>query len=147
MSFNIYQENIMDYHKHPRNKGTIAGADIILIEDNPLCGDRIEISMKFDGETISKLQYNGDGCAVSQAAASMLAETLEGKKISQASAYTVKDLLEMLGVPLSPARLKCGLLGLRTLKQALYTYTDKKKKGTADMHLINSRLAKEGLIV
>lgn len=147
MSFNIYQENILDYYKHPRNKGRVADADVTLIEDNPLCGDRIEIGLKIDGDRISVLRYFGDGCAISQASASMLVEELEGKSVREAAAFSRDKLLEMLGVPLSPARLKCALLGLRTFKQALYTHLDKQKTGKADLAAIHSRLAKEGLIV
>jgi len=123
----LYREVILDHYKNPRNHGTIADADAHAEGKNPLCGDETEIFVKFgsDGSTIEDIKFDGRGCAISQAATSMLTEMVKGKQASEVATLTRDDILEEVGIPLTPVRLKCALLGLTTLKLALH-----KEKGT-----------------
>ena len=123
----LYRENILDHYKHPRNFGEIEGADASAEGMNPLCGDEVTITVAFgeDGDTIEDVKFSGRGCAISQSATSMLTELVKGRKASEVAALPKEDLLEEVGVPLTPVRLKCAILGLSTLKVALH-----KGKGT-----------------
>jgi nitrogen fixation protein NifU and related proteins len=123
----LYRENILDHYKHPRNYGEIEGADAEAEGMNPLCGDEVTITVAFgdDGDTIEDVKFSGRGCAISQSATSMLTELIKGRKASEVAALPKEDLLEEVGVPLTPVRLKCAILGLSTLKVALH-----KGKGT-----------------
>jgi nitrogen fixation protein NifU and related proteins len=123
----LYRENILDHYKHPRNYGEIEGADASAEGMNPLCGDEVTIMVTFgdDGDTIEDVKFSGRGCAISQSATSMLTELIKGRKASEVAALPKEDLLEEVGVPLTPVRLKCAILGLSTLKVALH-----KGKGT-----------------
>ncbi len=123
----LYRENILDHYKHPRNYGEIEGADASAEGMNPLCGDEVTITIAFgeDGDTIEDVKFSGRGCAISQSATSMLTELIKGRKASDVAVLPKEDLLEEVGVPLTPVRLKCAILGLSTLKVALH-----KGKGT-----------------
>lgn len=121
----LYREVILDHYKNPRNHGTIEHPHAHADGKNPLCGDEISIDVDFDGETIADVKFSGRGCAISQAATSMLTEMVVGKTAAEASALEKDDLLEEMPIPLTPVRLKCALLGLTTLKIALH-----KAKGT-----------------
>jgi nitrogen fixation NifU-like protein len=121
----LYREVILDHYKNPRNHGTIEDADAHADGQNPLCGDEISIWVDFDGDTISEVRFSGRGCAISQAATSMLTEMVVGKSAEEAAALEKEDLLEEAPIPLTPVRLKCAILGLTTLKMALH-----KAKGT-----------------
>jgi nitrogen fixation protein NifU and related proteins len=117
---NIYQQNIIDHYKHPRNQGKIEDADHIVYEVNTLCGDGLKFYIKLD-ETKQKVvdvKFEGDGCAISQASASMLSEELIGMSVEEMKTTVNKDyILEMLGVEINPARLKCALLSLECIKK------------------------------
>ena len=123
----MYREVILDHYKSPRGHGLIEGADAQAEGENPLCGDEVTISVKFaeDGETIAAIGFEGRGCAISQAATSMLTEMVKGRKASDVAAMPKEELLEEIGIPLTPVRLKCAILGLTTLRLALH-----KGKGT-----------------
>jgi len=123
----LYREIILDHYKNPRGHGVIENADASAEGQNPLCGDEVSIYVAFaeDGETIADVKFSGRGCAISQAATSMLTEMVAGKTATQVAAMPKEELLEELGIPLTPVRLKCALLGLTTLKLALH-----KGKGT-----------------
>ncbi len=116
----IYRDVILDHSRHPRNKGTLDPADFSYEDTNPLCGDEIRIDLRVAGERVSDIRFSGRGCAVSQASASMLTEMVQGLSLDEVKALTKDDLLEELGIPLSPARLKCALLGLKVLKAGIY---------------------------
>lgn len=116
----MYTAIILDYYRHPRNYGTIRGADIMERDLNPLCGDEIEMHVKLEGSIIKEIKFSGHGCAISQAAASMLTEMVAGKTLDDARRVSRQDMLDALGIPISPARLKCALLGLKVLKTGVY---------------------------
>jgi nitrogen fixation NifU-like protein len=121
----LYREVILDHYKNPRNHGTIEDADAHADGQNPLCGDEVSIDVDFDGDRISDVKFSGRGCAISQAATSMLTELVVGKTAAEAAAIDKDELLEEAPIPLTPVRLKCAILGLTTLKVALH-----KAKGT-----------------
>ena len=118
----MYREIILDHYKNPRGYGLIEGADAHAKGQNPLCGDEVTISVKFaaDGETIEDIGFEGRGCAISQAATSMLTGIVKGRTATQVAQLPKEELLEELGIPLTPIRLKCAILGLGVLKVALH---------------------------
>ena len=118
----MYREVILDHYKSPRGHGLIEGADVQAEGQNPLCGDEVTISVKFaaDGETIEGIGFEGRGCAISQAATSMLTEIVKGRSATDVATLPKEELLEEIGIPLTPIRLKCALLGLGVLKVALH---------------------------
>ena len=124
----LYREVILDHYKSPRHHGKLDPCDACAEGQNPLCGDEVTITLVFgeDGETISDLRFAGRGCAISQAATSMLMELVVGKRAADVAALPKEGLLEEIGIPLTPVRLKCALLGLGVLKVALH-----RAKGTA----------------
>ncbi|HET8522090.1 MAG TPA: SUF system NifU family Fe-S cluster assembly protein [Thermomicrobiales bacterium] len=117
---NIYREIILDHSKNPRNKGTLEPADYSYEDMNPLCGDEIRIDVRVKDDHISEIAFSGRGCAVSQASTSILTEMVNGKSLDEVKALTKDDLLEEIGIPVSPARMKCALLGLKVLKAGIY---------------------------
>jgi nitrogen fixation NifU-like protein len=116
----LYREAILDHYRNPRNKGTLDPADFTYQDVNPLCGDEIRMDLRTDGQRITEVRFSGRGCAISQAAASILTEMVEGRPVDEVKAISRDDLLEELGVPISPARMKCAMLGLKVLKAGLY---------------------------
>ena len=118
----LYREVILDHYKNPRGHGIIEGADAKAEGENPLCGDEVTISVRFgeDGETIDEVGFEGRGCAISQAATSMLTEMVKGRKASEVAELPKEELLDEIGIPLTPIRLKCAILGLGVLKVALH---------------------------
>ena len=123
----MYREVILDHYKNPRGHGALDPADAHAEGQNPLCGDEVSIYVAFgeDGETIDDVKFSGRGCAISQAATSMLMEMAKGRTAEQVATLDKDELLAEIGVPLTPVRLKCAMLGLTTLKVALH-----KAKGT-----------------
>jgi nitrogen fixation NifU-like protein len=123
----MYREVILDHYKNPRGHGTMDDADAEAEGQNPLCGDEVSIYVAFadDGETIDEVKISGRGCASSQAATSMLTEMVQGLTATEVAKLDKDELLEEIGIPLTPVRLKCAMLGLTTLKVALH-----KAKGT-----------------
>jgi len=116
----IYRENILDHYKHPRNQGTLENPDITYEDANPLCGDVIRMDFKIKDGKIDEVRFSGHGCSISQAAASMLCEKVEGMSLEEAKKINREDVLEMLGIELGPVRMKCGMLALKTLKAGVY---------------------------
>ena len=118
----LYREVILDHYKNPRGHGVLEGADAQAEGENPLCGDEVTISVRFaaDGETIDEIGFEGRGCAISQAATSMLTEMVRGRKASEVAELPKEALLDEIGIPLTPIRLKCAILGLGVLKVALH---------------------------
>jgi nitrogen fixation NifU-like protein len=118
----MYREVILDHYKNPRNYGTLEEPDAHAEGQNPLCGDEVAISVRFgaDGETIDEVRFEGRGCAISQAATSMLTDIVKGRKASDVASLPREELLEEVGIQLTPIRLKCAILGLGVLKVALH---------------------------
>jgi len=121
----LYRENILDHYQNPRNFGTLDHPDITYEDDNPLCGDVIRIDLRLDADSrISEVAFSGEGCAISQASASMLTEEILGKTLEEVKQLSKDDILEMLGIQLGPVRIKCALLSLKVLKAGAYGLTD-----------------------
>ncbi len=119
----LYRELILDHYKNPRNHGLLDPADAKAEGQNPLCGDEIVITLRLDGgDVVEDVGFEGRGCAISQAATSMLTELVKGRTVADVAAMPTDELLDELGVPLqqNPARLKCAVLGLGVLKVALH---------------------------
>jgi nitrogen fixation NifU-like protein len=122
----LYREVILDHYKNPRGHGIVEPSDVEAEGMNPLCGDEVSISIAFDGDTIQHVRFQGRGCAISQAATSMLMDMVKGRTAQEVADMERDQLLEEVGIPLGPVRLKCALLGLSVLRLALH-----KSKGTA----------------
>ncbi|MBI2101174.1 SUF system NifU family Fe-S cluster assembly protein [Candidatus Woesearchaeota archaeon] len=124
----MYQENILDHYKNPRNAGKIDKASVHHHEYNPLCGDEIEMFLVIKDKKVADVKFHGRGCAISQASASMLTEEIKGKSIEDLKKLTKENILELLGISLSPVRLKCALLSLDTLKNSILIFEKYIKK-------------------
>ncbi|HZQ04022.1 MAG TPA: SUF system NifU family Fe-S cluster assembly protein [Gaiellaceae bacterium] len=122
MTDDLYRELILDHYKNPRSYGVLDDADARAEGQNPLCGDEVTVTVKFapDGETIDRVGFEGRGCAISQAATSMLTELVQGRTATEVATLPKEELLDELGIPLTPIRLKCAILGLGVLKVALH---------------------------
>jgi nitrogen fixation NifU-like protein len=118
----LYREVILDHYKNPRGHGVLEDADAQAEGQNPLCGDEVTISVRFgeDGDTIDDVAFTGRGCAISQAATSMLTEMVKGRSATEVAGLPKEELLDEIGIPLTPVRLKCAILGLGVLKVALH---------------------------
>src|SRR5512139_574488 len=117
----LYREIIIDRYKNPHFRGSLDPHDISFEDDNPLCGDHIRIDLRLDDKgKVSEAAFDGHGCAISQATADLLLESIQGKSLDEIKALTRDDLLEMLGIELGPVRLKCALLSLKVLKAGVY---------------------------
>ncbi len=120
MMEDFYREYILDHYRNPRNRGVIESPDITYVDSNPLCGDEIRIDVRITDGVISEIAFDGRGCAVSQASASILTEMVEGKTLDEVKAIGRDELLNEIGIPVSPARMKCAMLGLKVLKAGVY---------------------------
>jgi nitrogen fixation NifU-like protein len=116
----LYREEILDHYYSSAHRGKLESPHLIWDLDNPLCGDMVhlEVSLHEDGR-INQVRFDGQGCVISQAATSMLAGYVEGATLDEARQITPADVVKLLGVTLSPTRMKCGLLGWKALQQAL----------------------------
>ena len=122
----LYAETILDHSKHPRHRGELSTPTVAHEEANVSCGDMAKVMLRLDGDRVAEMQWMGAGCAISQAALSMLAEELQGKTLTEIDALSKDDVLALLGVPVGPRRMKCALLGLHALKNALHAHRDEK---------------------
>ncbi|MHA2032253.1 MAG: iron-sulfur cluster assembly scaffold protein [Candidatus Kariarchaeaceae archaeon] len=119
----IYQEQIIDYYKYPRNKKIIDDPSFDYGDQNPVCGDEIHLYVKLDEDgKVVESGYQGTGCAISQASVSLLTELLEGMNVDEMKQLSNEDIIEMLGIPLSPVRLKCAILGLKVLEGGIIKF-------------------------
>jgi len=120
MSDILYRDEILDHYYSSPYRGRLAAPDFAAELDNPLCGDHIRIEVGLDPEgRIGQIRFDGQGCAISQATTSILAESLEGKSLEEARRFSSEDALRLLDLPLTPMRIKCALLGWRALQKAL----------------------------
>lgn len=117
----LYREIIIDRYKNPIYRGVLEPHDISFEDDNPLCGDHIRIDLRIDeNDRVAQAAFQGHGCAISQASADLLIESIIGKSLEEVRQINKDDILEMLGIELGPVRLKCALLSLKVLKAGVY---------------------------
>jgi nitrogen fixation NifU-like protein len=117
----LYREIIIDHYKNPLFRGHLDPNDIHFEDDNPLCGDHIEITLRIDGDgKVADGRFDGKGCAISQASADLLIESIINKPLDEVKNLTKQDVLDLLGIDLGPVRLKCALLSLKVLKAGVY---------------------------
>ena len=114
----FYKDYILDHYRNPRNFGHLPEADAAAEDLNPLCGDQIRVELKVDDGKVSDVRFSGRGCAISQAAMSMLTESLRGETLEDVARLPSERVLENVGIGISPARMKCALLGLKVLRSA-----------------------------
>jgi nitrogen fixation protein NifU and related proteins len=119
MSMDYYREYILDHYRNPRNYGKLDQPDVHSEDSNPLCGDQLSMDLSLEGDRVSEVRFQGRGCAISQASASMLSEMIEGKTIEEVVALGKDAVLDELGISISPARTKCAFLSLRVLHRGL----------------------------
>lgn len=117
----LYREVIIEHYKNPSYRGKLDPHDISFADNNPLCGDHIEITLRLDESgNVKEALFDGHGCAISQASADLLMESIIGKPLEEVKQLKKDDILEMLGIELGPVRLKCALLSLKVLKAGVY---------------------------
>lgn len=117
----LYREVIIDRYKNPQYRGVLDPQDISFEDDNPLCGDHIHIDLRVDeAGRVTEAAFSGHGCAISQASADLLLESVIGKSLDEVKSLTKEDLLDLLGLELGPVRMKCALLSLKVLKAGVY---------------------------
>jgi nitrogen fixation protein NifU and related proteins len=117
----LYREVIIEHYKNPSYRGHLDPHDILFQDSNPLCGDHIEITLQTDTNgTVKDARFDGHGCAISQASADLLIESIIGKPLEEVKQLNKDSILEMLGIDLGPVRLKCALLSLKVLKAGVY---------------------------
>lgn len=119
----LYQEEILEHYRHPHNKGIIEHADIVQKERNSSCGDELTFYIELENEKVKHVSFEGEGCAISQAAASMLTDEIEGMSIEEIKSLEKEDVLDLLGIDLGPTRLKCALLSLQGLTTGATNYS------------------------
>jgi nitrogen fixation protein NifU and related proteins len=125
MNFEMYQDNIMDHYESPSHRGTLEHPTFEIRDLNPLCGDEVRIQARLDDESrLVAVRFEGKGCVISLAAASMLMEEVEGKTLDEAKKMGRQAMLDLLGVPLTMMRVKCAMLPLRALEKAIHRYEE-----------------------
>jgi nitrogen fixation NifU-like protein len=116
----LYREVILDHYQHPHNHGTLTDPDITFEDSNPLCGDRVRVDMRVRDGVVVDVKFTGRGCAISQASASMLTDEIKGKSLKEIQHIDKQAVLDLLGIPLGPTRIKCALLPLKVIKSGAY---------------------------
>jgi len=124
----MYQEIILDYYRHPRNHGTLKNPQIVSHDVNTSCGDEITMQVAVNDGKITEICFSGKGCAISQAAASMLTEEVMGKPLEQVAKFNKESMLKLLPIEISPMRLKCALLGFKVLKLGVLQHLGQEEK-------------------
>ena len=119
MSDDLYREQILEHYKNPHHFGELRDADITQEGDNPLCGDVVTLYLKLDDGHLKDVSFRGRGCAISQASASILTDMIVGKPLNDLKSFPTQELLDELGIQISPARMKCATLAVNTLRVAL----------------------------
>lgn len=126
MDSSMYREQIIDLYENPLNNGKLEAFDFSYEEDNPLCGDEIQIDVKLDeSNRVAEVKWSGEGCSISQVSASLLTEEIKGMTLEEVRNFDREVLLELLGVPLGAQRIKCAMLSLKVLKAGAYGMPDK----------------------
>ncbi len=127
----LYRDYILEHYRRPHNFGPLQAPTVAKEGANPLCGDRITIELGIRNGVVDQVGFTGRGCAISQASASLLTDEIKGKTVEQVAAYRADDLLDLLGIDISPARLKCAMLSLETVTGAI-AELEPKPAGAAD---------------
>ena len=122
----MYDEVILDYYRHPLNFGRLEKSDVSAKDVNVSCGDEIEIQLAVENNAIRQIAFSGKGCAISQAATSMLTEHVQNMTLDNATQLKKEEIIGLLNIPLSPMRLKCALLGFKVFKMCIYAYLGRK---------------------
>lgn len=129
MSYDLYQENILDHYENPHNRGTMDTPTMEFRDLNPLCGDEVCVQARLDPEGhLAEVCFDGKGCVISLASASMLMEEVEGKSLAEVKKMDRQAMLDLLGIPLTTMRVKCAMLPLRTLEKAIRQYEEQQDK-------------------
>ena len=126
---NLYHDNIIDLYKHPLNQGSLKKPSVSYRAFSPLCGDDITVDILITSNTVQDIKHRGVGCAISQASISLMTEESKGKTLDELMRVTPDDLVEMLGVELGPVRLKCALLSLEAIHQAIQQFHSNPQNG------------------
>lgn len=116
----LYREEILEHYKYPRNRGALENPDVTFKDTNPLCGDECQMDLRIQEGKVKEVRFQAKGCAISQAATSMLSEKIEGAPLEEIKKMGKEEILGMLGIELGPVRLKCALLCLKVLKAGVY---------------------------
>jgi nitrogen fixation NifU-like protein len=124
MTSDLYREHILDHYGNPRNEGTLENPDISHERDNPVCGDVVRFDVRLKDGRVSEARFEGQGCVVSMASASMFTEEIQGRTVAELRAIDDEDIFDMLGVDLGPSRANCALLPLRVLQEGLAQWED-----------------------
>lgn len=124
----MYADIILEHYKHPLNQGSLKNASISHEEYNALCGDRIKVQLLVEKDIITEVKFEGKGCAISIASTSLLTDAIKGKSINQIKKMNKKDVTNLLGIEVNPARIKCATIGLQAIKMALYKFLLKRKE-------------------
>ena len=123
---NLYRDFILEHYREPHNRGRLDPHDLAFVDSNPTCGDELGMTIRLDPsrERIVDVAFDGRGCAISQASASLLTDEIIGKPVQEVAAFGKDDMLDLIGIPLdqNPVRIKCALLALKTLKTGVYGY-------------------------
>ena len=125
MTPDLYRENILDHYGNPRNEGTLEDPDISHERDNPVCGDVVRIDVQLRDGRVTEARFEGQGCVISIASASMFTEEIQGKTIAELKAMDDQDIFDMLGVDLGSSRVNCAVLPLRVLQEGLAHWEEK----------------------
>lgn len=120
----LYREEILEHYKYPRNRGRLDRPDVTYFDTNPLCGDECQIDLNLEEDRVKEVRFLAKGCAISQAATSMLTEMIENKTLEEIKKIGKEEILNVLGIELGPVRLKCALLCLKVLKSGVYGIKD-----------------------
>jgi nitrogen fixation NifU-like protein len=115
----LYRDFILDHYRNPRNAGTLTNPDATFEDNNPLCGDKIRMDLRVEDGKVTDVKFAGRGCAISMASASLLTEQIKGMPLTEIAKIGKDEVLANVGINISAARLKCALLGIKVLKQAL----------------------------
>ncbi|MBS3156162.1 SUF system NifU family Fe-S cluster assembly protein [Candidatus Woesearchaeota archaeon] len=121
----MYQEELLEHYKSPRNSGKIENPSVEFHDTNPLCGDEVTVTAKIKNNIVKNLKFESRGCAISVASASKLSEQIKGKTVNEVLKLDNQFVLDLVGVPISAMRLKCALLSLKAIQKAIIQYKEK----------------------
>ena len=127
----LYRDYILEHYRRPHNFGVIDDPTASFEGSNPLCGDRITLQLGIRDGVVERVGFTGRGCAISQASASLLTDEIKGKPLTEVAAFRADDLLDLLGIEISPARLKCAMLSHDSLQHVLVDLGAAEAQGTA----------------